>query len=382
MNKKDRKVFDDGTKENSELNNDVFKTIFGFYEFLTPRMSDMQRINELADWQNLDSRTVGKYVKAIQEGKEAKLKSRLKQFDSVEYLANSTDFWDPKRLWIYLTRICEICEWRKAEGCKGKTPANGCLYYCKNCKHKNSCERERGTDSKIPEDCKILAYEFERVNNAVALPYFYAPLKYVLPLIDSEITEDNEVLEILNDLIKSLKEILGDKFNFKYIFCVIRYAHLYNLIDHLPPDQKGEEPTENPITWLFAYSRRSLSISRVYNEKTLEDVLKQIAPGSIDDELVKLWAECNDFEKDLLSAEKTPEFGSVNDLLKYAQKDISIADIVIFISHFADISQFKLRPIDIKILQKCLCWKDYSFDKFFEKLPQLPEHFEEWFSKN
>ena len=125
MNKKDRKVFDDGTKENSELNNDVFKTIFGFYEFLTPRMSDMQRINELADWQNLDSRTVGKYVKAIQEGKEAKLKSRLKQFDSVEYLANSTDFWDPKRLWIYLTRICEICEWRKAEGCKGKTPATG-----------------------------------------------------------------------------------------------------------------------------------------------------------------------------------------------------------------------------------------------------------------
>lgn len=377
----DRKVFDDGKKENSELNDDVFKTIFGFYKFLTPGMSEKQRINEFADWQNLDSRTVGKHVKAIQEGREAKLKLGLKQFDSVEYLTDSIDFWDPKRLWIYLTGICEICEWRKAEECKGKTPANGCLYYCKNCKHKDSCERERGTDSKIPKDCKILAYEFERIDNAAALPYVYAPLKYVLPLIDSEITRDNEVLEILNDLIKCLEEFLGDNFNFKYVSCVIRYAHLYNLIDHLPPDQKCVEPTENPITWLFSYSRRSLSISRVYSEKALEDVLKHIVPDPIGDELVKLWVECWDFEKDLLKAQKAPELGSVNDLLEYAKEDINIADIVIFMSHFADITQFKLRPIDIKVLQKCLCWKDYSFEKFLKKLPQLPEHFEEWFSK-
>lgn len=379
MDGKNAQVFGDGMKEGAELNDDVFKTAFNFYKFLTPQISESKRLSEFADWQGLDSRTVKKYLRREKETK--KQKATLKLSNNSEFLWDSLNFFEPKSLWRYLEGCCEVCEWRGAEECKGKAPANGCIYYCENCKHKGGCERKKGTDGEVPKDCKILAYEFDRVDNAAALPYFYFPLKYILPLIDSEVMEDNEVLEILGGLIKSLGKFLGDNFNFKYISCIIRYVYLYNLIDHLPPEQKGAEPTENPITWLFAYSRRSLSISRVYNEKALEDVLRQIVTDSIDDEQVKLWKECGDFEKDLLKSQETPEFGSVNDLLKYAEKDISIADIAIFLSHFADISLFKLRTIDIKVLQKCLCWKDYSFEKFFKKMPQLPEYLEEWFSK-
>lgn len=380
MNNKERKIFGGNAKEGAELNVDVFKTAYNFFKLLTPQISESKRLSAFAGWQGLDSRTVKKYLREAERVK--KPKAMLKLSDNKKYLETAQNHLEPKSLWRYLEGCCEVCELRGAEGCTGKAPANGCIYYCKNCKHKSGCEQKKGTNENVPEDCKILAYEFERIDNAAALPYFYVPLKYILALKDSEVLEDNEVLEELNHLIESLEKFLEGNFNFKYISCIIRYAYLYNLIDHLPPEQEGAEPTENPITWLFAYSRRSLSISRVYNEKALEDVLRQIVTDSIDDEQVKLWKECDDFKKDLLKSQEVPELGSVNDLLEYAKEDISIADIVIFLSHFADISLFKLRLIDIEVLQKCLCWKDYSFEKFLKKLPQLPEHLEEWFSKN
>lgn len=378
MNEVGKEIFDGGTKKGAELNDDVFKTVYNFYKFLTPKMSEAKRLGEFADWQGLDSRT----VKKAEETKRARLRATLKLSNNSEYLRKSLDFFEPQSLWKSLEESCKICEWRETEECKGKAPANGCIYYCKNCKHKGSCERERGTDSKVPEECKILAYIFDRVDNAVALPYCYFPLKYILPLRDSKVKEDNEVLETLDSLIKSLGDFLGDSFNFQYISCVIRHAYMYNLIDYLPPDQKGVESTENLITCLFAYSRRSLSISRAYNEETLKDVLKQIVTDPIDDEQVKLWNKCNDFEKDLLKSQEKPKLGTVNDLLKCSQKDISIADIMIFLNHFADILAFPLRPIDIQILKKCMCWKDYSFERFLEKLPPRPDCFARLFPHN
>lgn len=379
MEEKDIPNFWSDIRKGTELERDVFKTVFKFYKLLTLQMDEQERLAGFGDWQGLDNRTVEKYVKDINEGKEVKIRSMLKGFDNVEYLLESTDFSEPKKLWEYLEGICEICEWQKE--CQGKTPANGCKH-CKSCKHKTDCEQRRGTDKAIPKDCKILKNEVARVDNAVALPYLYFPLKYILHLRDNEVMENNEVLEEVSSIIKSLGEVLGDNFNIKYVCCIIRYAHLYDLIDHLPTNQKCAGPTKNPITWLFAYSRRSLSISRIYNEKVLEDVLKQIITNSIDDEQVKRWKECDDFEKDLLKSQEVPKLGSMDDLLEYAKEDISITDIVIFLSHFADITLCRLRPIDIKILQRCLCWKDYSFEEFFKKLPQLPEHLEEWFPKN
>lgn len=377
------KAYSDNIKKGTDLVEAIFKTNYIFYSFLTPQMSKTKRFSEFAYWQGIDGRTAKKYLKGEKKGE--KLTETLKLSDNRESIKDSLDFFESEHLWKYLEGRCEICEWRGAEECEGKAPANGCVYYCRSCKRKDSCEQNRGTKSKVPEDCKILAYDFERVDNAVALPYFFLPLEYTLSFRNSEMMEDNEVLSILNDLIEvienSLGKILGDNFNIDYISCIIRYAYLYNLIDHLRPTQEGVEPTENPITWMFAYSRRSLSISRIYNEKVLEDILKQIVTDSIDDRQVELWKRCIDFEKDLLKSQESPKPGSVGDLLEYAKEDTSIADIVIFLSHFADITLSQLRPIDIKILQKCLCWKEYSFEQFFKKLPQLPEHLEEWFSK-
>lgn len=378
MSKSGERIFGDGIKEGAKLESDTFKTIYNFYKFLTSEITEQDRLAQFGDWQGLDGRTVEKYVKKTEEGTEIELKSRLKKFDNIKYLKDSTDFSDPEHLRKCLAEMCKTCEWREVEKCRGKAPANGCPYYCKSCKHRDSC---KSADTKIPKDCKILKYEFMRVDNAVALPYLYAPLKYILPLRNSKVMKDNEVLETLNGFIESLKRFLGNNFDLNYISCIIRYAYLYNLIDHLPPEQECTKPTENPITWLFAYSRRSLSISRIYNERALEDTLKQIVTDSIDDERVELWKQCSNFEKDLLKSQEAPKLGSVDSLLEYAQKDTSMADIVIFLNHFADINFLKLRPIDIKILQKCLCWKDYSFKEFLKKLPQLPEHLEEWFSK-
>lgn len=315
----------------------MLQAAFNLYKFLSPAVSETELLDNFASWHNIkDRRTMGKYL-----GGQQRLKQKSGNFnDSSEYLLNNLNFLDFEQLWECLKFKCGKCNFG-ADNLQSCLPGKGCIL-CEKCNHKNICERRQGT-GKVPEDCIILGEFLYYVNEIEKLPYIYFPLKYVLPL------KEGLAFEILEDYTKLLTMYLGEKFDLEYISCILRYVHMYVRVPFL-------------------------TISRLYKEEVLNRLLMQITSDPIDDTQFELWERCRKFEKELLRIQKLPKNeGSVDELLERSKDDISVADMKLFTECFYNISEIPLRPIDVRILQKCLCWKDCSLDGFLHKLKSLSE---------
>lgn len=314
--------------EDDKVKSSALNIALTFYKFLTPQISESVRLEEFANWHRIDKRTLVKYL-------EGQTRGRPKQNafnNSSEYLKSYLNFLNPQRLWKSLEIICRFC----GVDCYGSTPANGCIH-CKRCIHIKTCERKKGTDI-VPEDCKILKDLFSYVDEIENLPDIYSPLKYVF---DRKYGFAVDTLDVYKSL---LEKALGEKIDIKYVSCVIRYAHLYD--------------SSNKVSFLF--------LSRMFPEEILERVLVKITPEPIDDIRVQLWNKCNKFEKELSLAQKSPERGTIDTLFQHIKNDVSLADIIIFARYFSVLPDDRLRSIDVRILQKCLCWKDCSLENFFQ----------------
>lgn len=316
----------------AELRGHMLSSVFNLYKFLTPQDSESTRLENFASWHEVeDPRTIKRYIKG------RGVKPKQADFNnSSEYLIHNLNFLNHKRLWKSLKIICRYCDFRGSD-CHGCSPADGCIH-CKTCVSINICKQEKGV-GKVPKTCKILKESFRYVDEIENLAYFYSPLKYVLAL------DDGLAVETLEDYKDILRRFLGEKVDIEYVSCVIRYAHMYVL--------------DNSVSFLF--------LSRFCPEEMLERILKRITPDPIDDILVQLWNKCSKFEKELLLALEHPKCeGSVDDLLRHIENDANLADIIVFVHCFCILSDERLRPIDVRILKKCLCWKDCSPEKFFQ----------------
>lgn len=348
-----------------KLNNKMLRSIVTFCKDITKETQKAQKEMDktLAMWFNLDPRSLKKHTAEEQE-----LKPKLDSPSGDKDVIKDTllELADPQKLRSGFGILCEYCESEGKDSCKC-TPAGDCTFCCF-CKDRSNCQR----GNRIPQDCKLLEELCRILYDIKMLAYASFPIKYVLPL------EDGLLAETLDAYRGMLKEALGEEINLDIISCIIQYSYLYEFKDCIPPKQYRQQleyddlkgvRDEKDLSTFYEHKIRSLGISRMMRAEALEYALDRIVCNPIDDDQNKLWNICNEFENELLRAQKrAPRKGSVDDLFEHAKDKISLNDILMFVRHFIDIDAYPLRTIDIKILQKCLCWKDYSFFEFIKKL--------------
>lgn len=319
--------------EGNKLRGHTLNSVFELYKFLTPQTSESVQIKEFAEWHQLDPRTIKKYM----EGQGGANPKQNDFNNNNQYFLNQ---FDPKRQWKSLEIVCRYCKSQsRGVDCHKCPPDYGCEH-CKKCSNINICERKRDT-GKVPRTCEVLKKLFRYLSKVENLTFVYFPLSYVFDL-----GKDNFAVEILDYHKDALVKLLGEKIDIKYVSCVIRYAHLY--------------ASNDKVSFLF--------LSRMLPEDMLKRVLRKIQPDEpIDNIRVQIWNKCDKFEKELLCAKKPPKYErNVDGLFKIIENDVSLADIMAFVHYFSVLPEFRLRPIDVRLLQRCLFWKACSLENFLQ----------------